>query len=107
MSLYTDFVALARPWLDNPVRRAEYEFRCLRLALIFHDENNRFRKLTMLVLLGVWAALTLGLTPPGGSVPAWLYTALTAFVFAIVGRQWGVEVRGLPFEMNDETDSDD
>jgi hypothetical protein len=47
-----------------------------------------FEKLLTLVLVGVWATLALGIQ----STPTWLLVSLTAFVFVLVGRLWGVEV---------------
>lgn len=47
-----------------------------------------FEKLLTLILVGVWAVLALGIQ----STPTWLLISLTAFVFALVGRLWGVEV---------------
>jgi len=47
-----------------------------------------FEKLLTLILVGVWAVLALGIQ----STPTWLLVSLTAFVFSLVGRLWGVEV---------------
>lgn len=50
--------------------------------------NGWFRKLLTLILVGVWAILSLGLVQKPSTL---IMTGLTAFVFLLVGRLWGVE----------------
>lgn len=89
-----DFLIFIRPWLHNPRRRLSRETHALARCFLFHDGNNNFRKLTLLILLGVWGAITLGFqsTDAFGVI---LYNVLTALLFTIIGRQWGLEIRGL------------
>jgi hypothetical protein len=100
MSIVTDAQDALRPWVTSPWARLKFEARCLRRAVLIHEGNNNARKGVLMVLLGVWAALTLGVST-GPDVPGWVYTSLTAFVFLLAGRMWGIEVRnlGLPFEV--------
>jgi len=53
--------------------------------------NGLVRKVSTLVLVAVWAMVTLGLSPrdPGEAI----LLGLTAFVFALVGRMWGIEAQ--------------
>jgi len=101
MSIVTDAQDALRPWVTAPWERMKFEAYCLRRAVLIHEGNNNARKGVLMVLLGVWAALTLGIST-GPDVPGWLYTSLTAFVFLLAGRMWGIEVRnlGLPFEID-------
>lgn len=108
MSLVTDAQDALRPWVAEPWARLQFEAHCFRRAILIHEGNNNARKGVLMVLLGVWAALTLGVSA-GPEVPNWLYTSLTAFVFLLAGRMWGIEVRnlGLPFEIDvNPNDSD-
>ena len=52
--------------------------------------NSPTAKLALLLVLGVWALLVLDLTAATPSM--WLTVTLTAFVFALVGRLWRIEV---------------
>jgi len=51
--------------------------------------NPRFKKVVALILIGVWGTLILGLAPREPS--QFLTVGLTAFVFLLVGRMWGIE----------------
>lgn len=72
--------------------RAQIETRCLIRGLnpMKNGPTKPFEKLLTLILVGVWAALTLGLAPT--DPPTWLLVSSTAFVFVLIGRLWGVEV---------------
>lgn len=89
-----DARAVVRSWADDPRTRLKLEVRALRLALVPHDANNNFRKLVLLIFLTVWALLSLDLASIN-NLPSQTYTALTALVFLIAGRMWGVEVSAL------------
>jgi hypothetical protein len=58
-----------------------------------------FEKLLTLILVGVWCLTALGIQ----STPTWLLVSLTAFVFALVGRLWGVEVNHWISQINPVT----
>jgi hypothetical protein len=58
-----------------------------------------FEKLLTLILVGVWAALALGVA----SAPMWLLVSSTAFVFALIGRLWGVEANYWVSQINPVT----
>jgi len=50
--------------------------------------NGWYRKLITLILVGVWSVLALGLAEQPSQL---VMVSLTAFVFLLVGRLWGVE----------------
>lgn len=102
-----DCRAAIRPWIQNPRRRLKLELVALRKAIIPHGQNNNFRKLTLLLLVGAWTIITLG-GPVADQFSGMTYTTLTALVFMIIGRQWGLEVGGLAPSIDiSTTDSDD
>lgn len=77
----------------NVQDRIVFELACLWRALnpMKNGPNGIVRKVSTLALVGVWVAVTLGLSPrdPGEA----FLLGLTAFVFALVGRMWGIEAR--------------
>lgn len=80
-------------WRDDPVGRLRVELFCLFLVFRFHGRNNHLRKAVTIMLVFVWAVVTLALT--FNAVPAKAppyYAVLTAFVWAIVGRMWDFEI---------------
>lgn len=78
-----------------------FQVFCLSKAILPHEHNNDFRKLTTTMLFGVWVALTMGF----GTVSSQHYTAITALVFMILGQQWELEkVRFGPFQFGEESD---
>lgn len=96
-----------RPWIDHPRQQVALHGHGLARCFFPHYENNDFRKLTLLILLLVWSAATLGVQTTGefGTVP---YIALTAFVWTLVGKQWDVEVKGIAPQIQiRDTDDDD
>jgi len=52
--------------------------------------NSPVAKILVLGLFGVWSALVLDLTAANPSTAT--VVLLTAFLFALIGRMWGVEV---------------
>jgi hypothetical protein len=107
--LIDDCRRAARPWVESPRRRLRLELVAITLTLIPHGNNNNFRKVTLLVLMGVWVAISLG----GPSrVDEATYLTLTALIFTIIGRQWGLEVSRIApniklSEAENSTDEDD
>lgn len=89
-----DFLVVVTPWLRDPITQLKRETVALSRCFFIHSTNNNFRKLTLLVLLGVWVAVSLGIRTGSffGTIP---YTILTALVFTIIGRQWGLEISGI------------
>lgn len=73
------------------LQRLRLEVHCLATAVnpMEVGVNGWFRKLLTLILVGVWAILVLDLS---AAQPSQLTVVLlTAFVFLIIGRMWGVE----------------
>jgi len=72
------------------LRRVKFETRCLARGVnpMKNGPNQPFEKLLTLILVAVWAVLALGGTT---QPPDWLLVSLTGFVFALVGRLWGIE----------------
>lgn len=111
MSLRDDAERATRAWRANPRDRLHAELLALGRCFVPHADNNNFRKIMLMILTGTWVAVTLGLrTTPDFSTL--LYLVLTALVFTIVGRQWGLEVNGIVPQVeigraNDQSDNDD
>lgn len=100
-----DFRALARLIAADPVGWCQFQVITLFKAVLPHDRNNDFRKLTTTALFGTWIALTLGVGP---GITAQHYTAITALVFMILGQQWELEkFRFGPFEVGSRGNDDD
>jgi hypothetical protein len=71
--------------------------------------NNDVRKHLSTILVTTWALLTLGFAAGVFNSPSVVfYGPLTAFVWALIGRMWGLEVQGLagPLQIGTE-DGDD
>lgn len=93
---------------DDLSRRFAIELYCLFLVFRFHRENSHLRKATTIMLFVVWSIVTVGITfdalmtvkPPH-------YGVLSAIVFAIIGRMWGIEVENFTnLAMRDGDDDD-
>mgnify|MGYP000075917202 CR=1 FL=1 len=80
-------------WSSDPLGRVRAELFCFMLVFRFHGQNNHLRKAVTIMLVFVWAVITLALTfdaIPAETPP--YYAVLTAFVWAIVGRMWDFEI---------------
>ena len=59
--------------------------------------NGWFRKLITLILVSVWSVLALGLAEQPSHL---VMVSLTAFVFLLIGRMWGVEADRIVSSLN-------
>jgi len=73
------------------MNRVAFEAWCLLHALLPMDSGaiSLFQKLITVLLMGVWVSLVLELT--AANPPDWLLLSLTALMFSIIGRMWGIE----------------
>lgn len=79
------------PWMEYPGRMVMAMAVCGRRTMFFHEGNNRFRKLLVVVFSAVWILSFLGITFGYAEPPTDVFVMFTAFVFALVGATAGIE----------------
>lgn len=108
MTLTDDCRELIHPWLTQPRRQATTELYALIRTFRPVPQNNDARKHLSTILVATWSVLTLGLAGGWfGNPSVVFYGPLTALVFLIVGRMWGLEVQGLAGPLQIGTQDDD
>jgi len=110
MSLRDDCRDLAAPWVARPKLRLALELLAIQRTFRPVPANNDARKYLSSILVLTWAILTLGLAAGVfGNPSVVFYGPLTAFVWALIGRMWGLEVQGLagPLQIGTEDDDDE
>lgn len=79
---------------SNMRDRALLEIMALRRVFRFTKKNSHLEKLLVWVFLFVWGIITIGISF-GWADATMVYNALTALVWALVGRVWGTEVKDM------------
>jgi len=103
--LITDLRILLRHIATDPSGWLYFQGYCLAKAVLPHDRNNDFRKLTTTALFVVWIALTFGVGP--GQEFAY-YDVVFGISMLILGQQWELEkIRFGPFQFTNETDDEE
>ena len=105
-----DYTAAQAPLRERPIERLKCELLAAFLTFIPHRYNNHTRKVVTIVLAVGWMSMTV-LVSTELAVATPTYGALTAIVFAIVGRMWNIEVGALPAraapDANSKSDPDE
>ena len=90
-----DYTAAQAPLRERPIERLKCELFAALLTFVPHRYNNHTRKVVTIILAVGWMSMTV-LVSTRMAVATPTYGALTAVVFAIVGRMWNIEVGALP-----------
>lgn len=108
MSLRDDCRDLAAPWVAHPKLRLALELLAIQRTFRPVPSNNDARKYLSSILVLTWAVLTVGFAAGVfGNPSVVFYGPLTAFVWALIGRMWGLEVQGLAGPLQIGTEDDD
>lgn len=96
---------------DRPVERTLAELHCLARTLMPSDHTRTRTAVTLLLFL-IWGLVILGFEYQSAALSL-KYGAgdhirylLTALVFLVIGRMWGIEVNGLINGLGSSSDTD-
>jgi len=107
MSLRDDCRALARPFRDDPRRRASAEIAAFKRCFHPVPDNNDARKYLSSILVLTWAVVTVGFASGAWAEPGVIYYGpLTALVWTLIGRMWGIEIESIGPVTVQHTDDD-
>jgi|GEM_PF-1810968 len=81
---------IRQPLATHPVTRVKAELACLLLVFVPHHDNSHTRKVATWILVATWAIITV-LVSTGDANATATYGVLSAVVWSLIGRWWGIE----------------
>lgn len=82
-------------------RRLSFELYCFYLAFVPHHRNHYLRKVLAVILVLLWSTMTYGIAA-GWIESTTMYGMLSAFVWSLVGRMWGIEIQEFSLTSGEE-----